>query len=75
MRLTLAALGLALLAACAERTEDRQVDMALACQLNKCVCAEPDRIFLAEKDPEPVLWKENGDAYCSEGFELKLAEE
>ena len=63
-----------LLAACAEK-EKSSVDLALACQLNTCVCAGPDKLFVKKDDPEPVLWKENGDAYCQEGLELKLANE
>ncbi len=63
-----------LLAACAERDESK-VDLTLACQLTKCICAGPDRLFFERDEPEPVLWRQNGDAYCRDGLELKLAEE
>ena len=63
-----------LLAACAERDESK-LDLTLACQLTKCICAGPDRLFLERDEPEPVLWRENGDAYCRDGLKLKLAEE
>jgi hypothetical protein len=63
-----------LLAACAEN-EKSKADLALACQLNTCICAGPDKLFVKKADPEPVLWKENGDAYCPEGLKLKLANE
>ncbi len=62
------------LAACAER-EESKVDLTLACQLSKCICAGPEKLFLQEDEPEPVLWREDGDAYCPEGLELKLVEE
>jgi len=63
---------LTLLAACTEYEEEK-ANLALTCQLNKCVCAHPDRLFIEKLDPEPVLWKENGDAYCPDGLQLKLA--
>ncbi len=72
--LFLMAMVLTLLAACAER-EESKVDLTLACQLSKCICAGPEKLFLQEDEPEPVLWREDGDAYCPDGFELKLAEE
>ncbi len=72
--LILLAMVLTLLAACAER-EESNVDLTLACQLTKCVCAGADRLFLEKDEPEPVLWKDNGDAYCRDGLELKLAED
>lgn len=67
-------LVLLLPAACAAR-KDSAVDLTLACQLNKCVCAAPKRLFLESEAPQAVLWKENGDAYCPEGFKLKLAKD
>ncbi len=63
-----------LLAACAER-EESNVDLTLTCQLSKCICAGPEKLFLQEDEPEPLLWRENGDAYCPDGLELKLVEE
>ncbi len=69
----LMAMMLMLLAACAARDEST-VDLALACQLNKCICAGPDKLFAQEDEPEPLLWRANGDAYCPDGLELKLVE-
>jgi hypothetical protein len=68
------ALILTLMTACAGE-EESTVDLTLACQLSKCVCSHRDRPFFEEKEPEPVLWRENGDAYCPDGLELKLSEE
>jgi len=71
--LILSAIILPLLAACAA-PEKKNVNLSLACQLNKCVCAGPDKLFLKRDEPSPVLWRENGDAYCPEGLRLRLAE-
>ena len=72
--LFLLAVILMLLAACADY-EEAKPNLSLTCQLNKCVCSHRDRPFIEEKEPEPVLWRENGDAYCPDGLELKLVEE
>lgn len=64
-------LALWLLAGCASQRQE-EADLALTCQLTTCTCAGPDRLFLSEKEAQPVLWKENGDAYCPEGLELKI---
>ena len=65
---------LALVAACAA-DKTAETDLRLTCQLNKCVCAAPERVFLAAQPDKPVQWKENGDAYCPEGYQLELAKE
>jgi len=61
-----------LLAACArDRTELKEP--ALACQTMKCVCVQPDSEMLDAPEKALVLWAENGDAYCPDGFELRRA--
>jgi hypothetical protein len=62
------------MAGCAAE-ETAETDLRLTCQLNKCICASPPRAFLAPEPDKPVLWKDNGDAYCPEGYQLKLAKE
>lgn len=59
-----------LLAACAG---DRKGDpnLAVACALKPCECT-PEGAFGG--DPAPVLWRENGDAYCPEGYALRLSD-
>lgn len=70
------ALILGLLAACGGGNDEKpKVDLSLTCQLSKCICAGPDLVFLERKEPEPVRWKANGDAYCPEGMELRLADD
>lgn len=52
--------ALLLLSACAQSDEAKR-NLALACQTTSCVCL-----------PEgPVLWRQNGDAYCPEGQVLR----
>lgn len=65
---------LALAAACSIKEEESAIDLSLACQLNECVCVQPDRPFYEKPEPQPVLWKENGDAYCPDGLALELAD-
>jgi hypothetical protein len=62
------------MAACATE-ETAESDLRLTCQLNKCICAPPPRAFLAPGPPKPVQWRDNGDAYCPEGYQLKLDKE
>ena len=61
-----------LLVACA-RDDTELKEPALACQTIKCVCVEPDSELLEAPEKALVLWAENGDAYCPEGFELHRA--
>ena len=61
-----------LLAACAgEETEPK--DWALACQTMKCICEEPDPGITETPERAVVLWADNGDAYCPEGYKLRSA--
>ena len=62
---------LAMVAACAA-DETAETDMRLTCQLSKCICAPPPRLFEERGKNKPLLWKENGDAYCPEGYQLEL---
>ncbi|MDX1424159.1 MAG: hypothetical protein R3322_13535 [Kiloniellales bacterium] len=67
-------LAMLALAACAG-DQPAESDLRLTCQLSKCVCAAPERVFLAGEPPQEVQWTSNGDAYCPAGYSLKLAEE
>lgn len=60
----------ALLAGCAIQAETDPQNR-YACQTLPCVC-EPEELTLFNRgDTVPLLWKENGDAYCPEGHVLK----
>ena len=75
MKSWLPLMPLMVLAAACASDETAETDMRLTCQLSKCVCAGPPRVFVASEPPKPVQWRENGDAYCPEGYELKLAKD
>ncbi len=45
--------------------------MHLVCQLSECICEQPRASILDDAVTADVLWADNGDAYCLEGFELR----
>ena len=48
--------------------------LALACQTTKCTCLpKSSASFLAKPGDRsvPVLWKQNGDAYCPADYVLR----
>ncbi len=51
--------------------------MELKCQMTKCVCVPTQAAFPVQPGPTsvPVLWKENGDAYCPQDHVLREAPE
>ena len=62
-------LAVAALAACAS-SEEKQAELALACQVKDCICQS---VTLTEP-AKPVLWRDNGEAYCEKGFQLQSTE-
>jgi len=70
-RTTLLNAALLFLAGCALEAKP---ELALACQTKKCVCMPAQASFPIKGKPVPVQWKTNGDAYCDEGYVLRLAE-
>ena len=68
----IAGLALLVLGAC---TNDRAGDPTLgtACAMRSCECT-PENARYAGK-PSPLQWRQNGDAYCQEGYVLRLATE
>jgi len=63
--------ALMLLAGCAL---EEKPELALACQVTKCVCMPVQASYPLKGEPVPVQWKSNGDAYCPEGYVLRRAE-
>ena len=51
-----------------------EVSLELSCQFKDCSCVGPRESILGSPVTQEVLWKENGDAYCAEGFRLELLE-
>ena len=72
MRCCLLAVVLCALGACAGSPEAGR-DMALTCATTACECVTPKVSPFGKSDPGPVLWRENGDAYCPEGQVLQRA--
>jgi hypothetical protein len=55
-----------------------KADPALTCQLTACTCVSLDRPFFSstrKTETTEVLWRQNGAAYCPEGFELQPPKE
>ena len=49
-------------------------ELALACQTKECVCLPSQMSYPLKGEPAPVQWRPNGDAYCTEGYVLRLVE-
>ena len=70
-RSKLLVLGIAtVLAACTVQAESNP-DNKYACQTEPCLCVPEQLTLFNREDTVPILWKENGDAYCPEGHVLK----
>lgn len=72
IRVLLAGL-LAVLVACGS---DREGDPSLAvgCAMKSCECVPKGGLFKSSA-AEAVLWQPNGDAYCREGYALRLSDD
>jgi hypothetical protein len=49
-------------------------ELASACQIVTCVCQKTHDSILprfTKDEPQDVLWRENGTAYCPEGYTLQ----
>jgi hypothetical protein len=49
--------------------------LPLACETRACVCTETDIVVFTKVKTVPVEWRTTGEAYCPEGYVLRLAEE
>jgi len=70
-RIALLSAALLSLAGCAL---EKKPELALACQTRKCVCLPAQASFVLKGEPAQVQWKPNGDAYCPDGYVLRLEE-
>ncbi len=61
---------LVLASACAQSDETKQ-NLALRCQIRSCVCVPAGPGLFVTVEPGPVLWRQNGDAFCPEGQGLR----
>ena len=46
-------------------------DLSLACQVKACSCIGPKPGIVGKPEVQEVLWTDNGEAYCAEGFRLE----
>jgi hypothetical protein len=61
----------ALLSACSAAGEKKgQQQLAGACQVRKCACGPAGWSSFMPGGDVPVEWRENGDAYCPDGYML-----
>ncbi len=74
MRMTTGLLLALLLAGCGTNPK-ATVELSMACQLAKCICAAEEIPFFEKRETAPVQWEQDGAAYCSEGFILQPADE
>ena len=69
--LALAALAPLALAACVQSSPSPE-SLALACQTRDCICVAETQTIFETGDTAPLQWKQNGDAYCQDGYMLQL---
>lgn len=60
------------LAACARKQDP---DLELACAVRECECLPENPGIFRTPRGEEVLWRQNGNAYCREGYVLRLVEQ
>jgi hypothetical protein len=60
------------LAGCALGVSTEGGSLAGACQLRTCECAKPRGPLGTFADIQPVQWRDNGDAVCPDGYQLRL---
>lgn len=49
-------------------------ELAKACAVRPCRCLSDTVPFFLVRKSAPVQWRENGDAYCPEGYSLALSD-
>ena len=50
--------------------EEIQARLEVACAVKKCECVSEDKPLLKPAERQDVLWAQNGNAYCPQGFAL-----
>lgn len=71
-RAVLSAIVVGVLSGCTAAAEKEAEKLSFACQLSRCDCVSNSFLFF---DSEPVLWKQDGTAYCREDYHLRRLEE
>jgi hypothetical protein len=65
-----AAIACALVLAGCSAERETKASLSGACQLGPCVCADTKALFWQTAKTVPLLWKENGEAYCPPDYAL-----
>lgn len=75
--LIMAPLGAAVLAlaACGGNGDKPVRDLAIYCQFHDCHCRKPGITLFSSAEKAELLWRQNGDAYCPDGFEIREGKE
>ena len=50
--------------------EEVQSRLAVACAVKKCICEAEKKPVFSPPEHRDVLWQQNGNAYCPQGFAL-----
>lgn len=65
----------AILAGCTGApAQEGQPELAKACAVRACECVSRTTPIFRERERAPLQWRQNGDAYCPDGFKLVLSE-
>lgn len=59
------------LLACTQ-SDEQTADLSRTCQVRQCTCTETSGSLFDSPDSADVLWREDGDAYCQPGYDLRL---
>lgn len=68
--MTLAGLATLSVAAACSAGSQSTANLAGACQMTKCVCADTSALFWQAAETVPIEWRRNGDAACPPGYAL-----
>jgi hypothetical protein len=63
-----------LVAACSAGSQSKP-NLAGACQVTPCVCADASAMFWQAAETVPIQWRQNGDASCPPGYALVRSDE
>ncbi len=73
--MTLAGLATVTLAAACSAGSQSSANLAGACQMTPCLCADASAVFWQAAKTVPIEWQRDGDASCPPGYALVRAPE
>ncbi len=66
--------AVAVLASGCGRKKQEKPNLPMACETKQCICTEGDKFVWQTGKEVPVEWRATGDAYCPDGYVLRLAD-